>query len=238
MMPARSCPGRGCCPARPRVAGSVAAALARTPHDTAAAFWGLRRTRPRRRALANAQATAEGMWVARIARGWGADHIHAHWAHLTATLAMSASMATGIPWSFTAHRYDVILNNLLTEKLRSARFGRFIAREMLAIASRYVPPDALARAVVLHMGVALPPPPEREIPARAVPIVLCPARLVAVKGHRLPARGSGAARGPRGLVRALARRRRARDARRSDGTSSDSVWRTGSACWARSRTTS
>jgi colanic acid/amylovoran biosynthesis glycosyltransferase len=170
-------------PGAASVAGSVAAALARTPHDTAAAFWGVRRTRPRRRALANAQAAAEGMWVGQVARGWGADHIHAHWAHLTATLAMSASMATGIPWSFTAHRYDVILNNLLTEKLRSARFGRFIAREMLAIASRYVPQDALARAVVLHMGVALPPPPEREVSARAVPIVLCPARLVAVKGH-------------------------------------------------------
>ena len=66
---------------------------------------------------------------------------------------MGASAATGIPWSFTAHRYDVVLNNLLTEKLRSARFGRFIADEMLAIARRFVAPDALARAVVLHMGV-------------------------------------------------------------------------------------
>ena len=88
----------------------------------------MRRTRPRRRALANARATAEGLWLATIARAWGAEHIHAHWAHLTATLAMGASAATGIPWSFTAHRYDVVLNNLLTEKLRSARFGRFIAR--------------------------------------------------------------------------------------------------------------
>lgn len=170
-------------PGAAAVAGSVAAALARAPGRTCRAFWALGRTRPRRRALANARATAEGLWLGRIAHGWRADHIHAHWAHLTATLAMSASRATGIPWSFTAHRYDVILNNLLTEKLRSARFGRFIADEMFAIARGLVAPDALARAVVLHMGVTLPPRPDAGIPARSVPIVLCPARLVPVKGH-------------------------------------------------------
>src|SRR3954447_22139940 len=96
---------------------------------------------------------------------------------------MVASTHAGIPWSFTAHRYDVVLNNLLAEKLRSARFGRFIAGEMLATAGRLVPPDALRRAVVLHMGVALPPPPAPDLTARETPVVLCPARLVAVKGH-------------------------------------------------------
>ena len=78
------------------------------------------------------------------ARSWGADHIHAHWAHLTATLAMAASTVSGIPWSFTAHRYDVVLNNLLDDKLRSARFGRFIARKMLAVARPLVAADAIA----------------------------------------------------------------------------------------------
>jgi glycosyltransferase involved in cell wall biosynthesis len=165
------------------IARAVANSLGAAPGATAAAFWALRRTRPRRRALANARAAAEGLWVARLAQEWRADHIHAHWAHLTATVAMVASTRAGIPWSFTAHRYDVVLNNLLTEKLRSARFGRFIAREMLATAGRLVPPDALHRAVVLHMGVALPPTPGPDLTARLTPVVLCPARLVAVKGH-------------------------------------------------------
>ena len=170
----------------PRAAGlarAIAGGLGAAPGGTAAAFWAMRRTRPRRRALANARAAAEGLWVARLAQEWRADHIHAHWAHLTATLAMVASARAGIPWSFTAHRYDVVLNNLLAEKLHSARFGRFIAREMLAMAGRLVPPDALRRAGVLHMGVALPPPPAPDLTARAMPVVLCPARLVAVKGH-------------------------------------------------------
>jgi colanic acid/amylovoran biosynthesis glycosyltransferase len=187
----RRLPGRGA------VLAAVAAALARAPGRTIGAFWRLRRTRPHRRAYSNAVATAQGLWLARVARGWGADHIHAHWAHLTATLAMGASASSGIPWSFTAHRYDVLLNNLLSEKLRSARFGRFIAREMLETARPMLTPDARERAVVVHMGVSLPPAPTEAVPPRARPILLCPARLVPIKGHgylldaaaRLAARG-------------------------------------------------
>jgi colanic acid/amylovoran biosynthesis glycosyltransferase len=166
------------------IAAAVAGALIRHPGRTLSAFWRLRHTRPRRRAIFNALATAQGIWVARVARAWGADHIHAHWADLTATLAMGASAVSEIPWSFTAHRYDIILNNLLAEKLRSARFGRFIGCETLALARPLVAADALGRAMVLHMGVALPPAPGGEVPAGPTAVVLCPARLVPVKGHR------------------------------------------------------
>ena len=48
----------------------------------AGAFWRLRRTRPRRRRSPDAVATAQGIWLARIARESGArTHIHAHSAH-------------------------------------------------------------------------------------------------------------------------------------------------------------
>jgi glycosyltransferase involved in cell wall biosynthesis len=122
------------------------------------------------------------MWLARLARAWRADHIHAHWAHLTASMAMGASAVSGIPWSFTAHRYDVLLNNLLDEKLQSASFGRFIAQYMLDIARRLVSPEAAARAVVVHMGVRLPPTIGPR-PTRPIPVVLCPGRLVPMKGQ-------------------------------------------------------
>ncbi len=171
-------------PGAPGIAAAVAGTLVRHPRRTVGAFWGVRRTRPRRRGIFNAIAVAEGIWLARLARAWGADHIHAHWAHLTATLAMGASALSGIPWSFTAHRYDVVLNNLLDEKLRSARFGRFIAQEMLAVARPQLSPEALSRSVVLHMGVPLPPAPVGPPPPRATPVVLCPARLAPMKGHR------------------------------------------------------
>jgi colanic acid/amylovoran biosynthesis glycosyltransferase len=166
-----------------RIASAVAQSLARHPRRTLAAFWRLRRTRPRRRVIANARAAAEGIWLARLARSWGAEHIHAHWAHLTATLAMAASEVSGIPWSFTAHRYDVVINNLLDDKLRSARFGRFIAREMAAVAQSLVSPEAMTRSEVIHMGVTLPPLPPGHGSSRATPVVLCPARFERVKGH-------------------------------------------------------
>jgi colanic acid/amylovoran biosynthesis glycosyltransferase len=176
------------------IVGAVAAGLVRSPARPAGAFWAIRGTRPRRRALANARAIVEGIWVARLARRrWRVDHIHAHRAHLTATLAMGASRVAGIPWSFTAHRYDVILNNLLAQKLRSARFGRFIAREMLAVAGRLVSPDALQRATVVHMGIPIPSLPthgDRDTVAR-IPVILCPARLVAVKGHDILLEAAG-----------------------------------------------
>ena len=178
------------------VTSGLAHALFQEPGRLAGAFWALRHSRPRRRIAYNALATAEGAWLARVARDWRADHIHAHWAHLTATLAMAASRLSGIPWSFTAHRYDVALNNMLGEKLRSARFGRFIAREILDSIRPLVDADAFGRALVIHMGVALPALTAR--PARRdVPVILCPARLVPIKGHgylldaaaRLVARG-------------------------------------------------
>jgi glycosyltransferase involved in cell wall biosynthesis len=165
------------------LATTVAAQIVREPRETLQAFWRLRHTRPRWRAILNARATAQGIWAGHLAKAWGADHIHAHWAYLTATIAMAASAVSGIPWSFTAHRYDLVRNNLLAQKLRSARFGRFISQETLAMARSLVSPDAMARAILLHMGVVLPRLPEGPSGQRARPIVLCPARFVPVKGH-------------------------------------------------------
>lgn len=183
-------------PGIPAVAAAAVGELAREPRLAAGALWQCGRTRPRRRGIANAIATAEGLWLARIARAWRADHIHAHWAHLTATMAMGASAVSGVPWSFTAHRYDVLLNNLLDAKLRSARFGRFIARYMLDLARGMVGPEAAARAVVVHMGVRLPARVAAP-PRRAAPVVLCPGRLVPMKGQRylIDAAAALAARG-------------------------------------------
>jgi colanic acid/amylovoran biosynthesis glycosyltransferase len=174
----RVLPGAG------EIALGTVSQVRRDPRRTLSSLWALRRTRPRWRALLNARAVAQGVWVGRVAQSWRADHIHAHWADLTATLAMQASQTSGVPWSFTAHRFDIVRNNLLTEKLCSARFARFIARETLALAARLVPSSAMARTMVLHMGVALPPVPSEPPPTRAVPVLLCPARLVPVKGHR------------------------------------------------------
>ena len=59
------------------------------------------------------------------------DHIHAHWASTPSTLAMALSRLLGTPWSFTCHLWDIVEDNLLTEKVSEAVFvGRSIAKAL------------------------------------------------------------------------------------------------------------
>ena len=69
----------------------------------------------------------KGLWLGRVARAWGADHIHAHWISTPATIGLVASIVSQTPWSCTAHRADIDLDNLLAEKLRQATLVRFIS---------------------------------------------------------------------------------------------------------------
>ena len=132
-------------------------------------------------ALKNAAVVPKALWLADVARRWHAAHIHCHWAGTTATMAWLASELSGAPWSFTAHRWDIVENNLFRHKARSASFVRFISEDGLRMARALgVGPEA--NTVVLHMGVALPR--EAAHARGAGGVVLCPARLTEVKGHR------------------------------------------------------
>src|SRR6476661_5877722 len=96
-------------------------------------------------------------------------------------MAMLASRVSGIPWSFTTHRWDIVENNLLVAKVRSASFARFISKDGLRIA-RELGVDPGENVRVLHMGISIPRSVEQRAQDKAT--VLCPARLVQVKGHR------------------------------------------------------
>lgn len=129
----------------------------------------------------NLKAALKGLYAAGMVRRHGADHLHAHWADFTATMAQVISELTGVPWSFTAHRYDIVANNRLAEKLHSAAFSRFISHDGVRLARRGVSAEDLAKAVVIHLGVNVsmePPGPGEH------PVLLCPASLLPVKGHR------------------------------------------------------
>ncbi len=134
------------------------------------------------KAAKNLAVLPKALWLATLARDWRADHIHCHWGGTTASLAMVASAISGIPWSLTLHRWDIVENNLLAAKARHARFARFISEDGLEMARKLgVPAD---RARVIHMGVALPARRACAAISEDCRVVLCPARLVEVKGHR------------------------------------------------------
>ncbi len=153
----------------------------RMPGSVAATARSLLRSRSLAIALRNLAVFPKALWLARVAAAWKADHIHCHWAGTTATMALIASELSGIPWSLTAHRSDIVGNNLLTDKAKSAALVRVISedgRKMLM--ERGVKSDPKVR--VLPMGVRIPPRAGWKRSETA--LVLCPADLLEVKGHR------------------------------------------------------
>jgi glycosyltransferase involved in cell wall biosynthesis len=129
----------------------------------------------------------KGFFIAEIVRKKKVDHIHAHWGTTTATMAYIVSKLTNIPWSFTLHRWDIKEDNILEEKIRSAKFVRCISecgkRELLEIIGhRYS-----EKVVVVHIGVKIPIEKSRGTERKRNDskfTIVTPANLLEVKGHR------------------------------------------------------
>jgi len=133
--------------------------------------------------LKNLAIYPKGLWLARLARERKADHIHAHWAATTATMALIASEVSGTPWSLTAHRWDIAENNLLDLKAKRACFVRAIdiqgAQELESCISSERP-----RPVVIHMGATVPPVTNPgSMAGKPTFHIVVAARLVEKKGH-------------------------------------------------------
>jgi colanic acid/amylovoran biosynthesis glycosyltransferase len=132
--------------------------------------------------LKNLAVTLKALALGDWARENGIDHVHAYWASTPATVAMIAATTSGIAWSCTAHRWDIYERNAFDAKEKSAAFVRTIStRGTVDLARRM--PRLSGRIVELRLGTIVPPAPaftrERNEPFH----VICPAALVAVKGH-------------------------------------------------------
>lgn len=170
---------------RPLISLEIAAAAVKclwgTPVRALRALRLLLGSRSAKILLKNLLVYPKGLWLARLARECGTDHIHVHWAATSATVALVAGELSGLPWSITAHRFDIAEDNLLDVKAERACFVRVInergARELSKRISSAVPPP------VIHMGVALPPATERSPTSGTEPRIVVPANLLEVKGH-------------------------------------------------------
>jgi glycosyltransferase involved in cell wall biosynthesis len=154
----------------------------------------LRERYPWRVKLKNLAVFPKGLAVSEVARARRLEHLHAYWLSTPATVAWIASRLTGIPFSATAHRWDVYENNLAARKLRDARFVRTISergrRDLLERTGG--DPD---KVEVVRLGVTLPEPRRVRVvagdswgrlPLEDRPLrILCAAALVPVKGHAM-----------------------------------------------------
>lgn len=72
--------------------------------------------------LSNLGHFVAGLYIGQIMTKEKINHIHAHFAHYPASVAMYASMISGVSFSFTAHANDIFENRtLLSEKEKSAK---------------------------------------------------------------------------------------------------------------------
>ena len=110
------------------------------------------------------------------------DHLHAHWAVGAATSAMVISQFLGIPFTFTAHAYDIWREKLLLpEKLRAAQaIVTCTDYNRQHLATTYG--IRMEKLHVVYHGVDLRRFQPGEPPRNAEPVLLSVGRLVEQKG--------------------------------------------------------
>jgi glycosyltransferase involved in cell wall biosynthesis len=134
-------------------------------------------------------------WLGRDLERRGIRRVHAHWASYAATVALVAHWLYDLPFSFTAHAYDIYLvPRLLGVKVREAEFAVTCARvnaEFLNMLAGTAPGE---RVVVNYHGVSR----ERFKPlpkighADALPCLVTCGRLEPYKGHHVLLRAAAA----------------------------------------------
>lgn len=117
----------------------------------------------------------------------GVTHLHVHWASYPATVAYVIHRWTGMPFSISAHAYDIyMVPRMLPAKVRAARFVVTCARTNAAFLRRITGADADGKVWVSYHGVDVTrfAPPESAPKPRPFTVVSC-GQLERYKGMHL-----------------------------------------------------
>lgn len=122
-------------------------------------------------------------YLARLLRKEGIEHIHAHFAHIAAAVAMMAAHIAGISFSFTVHAYGLFADNLLlAEKVRDAAFIASVSRYNINYLAEHYPESTGKDVPLVRCGIdARVFTPSERTPAE-YPLIVSVGRLVPMKG--------------------------------------------------------
>ena len=106
--------------------------------------------------LKNWMMVPHALYLAEVLRRDGIPHVHCHWATYPATVAMLVKQWAGIPFSVTAHAYDIhMMPWMLPEKLEAADFFVTCADYNRRYLSSMVSPQVARRIVLNYHGTNL-----------------------------------------------------------------------------------
>lgn len=123
--------------------------------------------------------------AARLMQQEGVEHVHCHFANHPAVAGFVISRLTGIPFSFTAHAFDIYVDrHILRSKVREAAFVVTISEYNRRLIVAECGEEAEGKTVVIHCGVdgAVFRPRRDERPAGGL-AVACVGTLEQKKGQ-------------------------------------------------------
>jgi glycosyltransferase involved in cell wall biosynthesis len=122
-----------------------------------------------------------GVLAADLLRGAGVDHVHAHFADRAGVVAMVISRLLGMPYSVTAHAFDIYVDPLfLAQKIQGARF----ATTCTAANQSHIRAATGERVELIYHGLDFDRLPAGRAPdgAGRRPLILAVGRLQEKKG--------------------------------------------------------
>ncbi len=125
----------------------------------------------------------------------GIRRLHSQWASYSTTVALVVHWLFDVPFSFTAHAYDIYLvPRLLGVKVREAEFAVTCARINARFLQTLAGGEGKGRVIVNYHGTSLErfKPVERTQDAEDLPTIVTCGRLEPYKGHHVMLRACAA----------------------------------------------